>query len=229
MTMGEIIKHHRKELSLTQSQLGEKVGVGKAAVQKWESGMVSNIKKDTIEKLASLFHISPNELLGYSSEEANKRINEGAFTLKTQTERKIVNIYRINKDYYSFNSNPDNKTKYEFAIFETEANGSFHAVLSDQGKTFKALDNVFEMAEPDVQKNLNAIANECKVKRNGLELFVDIEDWCTIRERTINKTDARENDDADNFLLEDNSILREYLYRLFTCVVFMDTMRIFYV
>lgn len=65
MTSGEIIKTHRLRLGLSQRELGEKVGVNKAAVQKWESGAVQNIKKHTIIQLSEIFGISPNELFGY--------------------------------------------------------------------------------------------------------------------------------------------------------------------
>ena len=43
MTMGERIKQLRKSACLTQSELGEKVGVKKNAVSKWECGRVENI------------------------------------------------------------------------------------------------------------------------------------------------------------------------------------------
>lgn len=67
MKTGEIIKKYRLQLGLSQRELGEKVGVNKAAVQKWESGAVKNLKKEKIKSLATIFNISPNELLEYNS------------------------------------------------------------------------------------------------------------------------------------------------------------------
>lgn len=67
MKTGEIIRKYRLQLGLSQRELGEKVGVNKAAVQKWESGVVKNLKKDKIQSLSEIFNISPNELLSYSA------------------------------------------------------------------------------------------------------------------------------------------------------------------
>lgn len=65
MEMGEIIKYHRERLDLSQESLGLKLGVNKAAVQKWESGKVENLKRKTIKQLADLFEISPCSLMGW--------------------------------------------------------------------------------------------------------------------------------------------------------------------
>lgn len=68
MEMGDIIKSHRLRLGLSQQELGERVGVNKAAVQKWEKGTVENMKRSTIKILADLFGICPAELLGWGDE-----------------------------------------------------------------------------------------------------------------------------------------------------------------
>ena len=52
MTTGERIKMLRKEHNLTQEELGAKIGVQKAAIQKYEKGTVKNIKRDSLIKLA---------------------------------------------------------------------------------------------------------------------------------------------------------------------------------
>lgn len=57
MQIGLYIKQLREEKGLTQEQLGEKVGVKKAAVQKWESGTVVNLKRKTIMQLAEIFNV----------------------------------------------------------------------------------------------------------------------------------------------------------------------------
>jgi len=65
MEMGDIIKYHRERLDLSQEALGAKLGVNKAAVQKWESGKVENLKRKTIKQLADFFEISPCSLMGW--------------------------------------------------------------------------------------------------------------------------------------------------------------------
>lgn len=59
MTVGEKIKQLRKEKGLTQEELGNLLGVKKAAVQKYESGQVQNLKQTTIKKLCEVFNKYP--------------------------------------------------------------------------------------------------------------------------------------------------------------------------
>lgn len=66
--IGLIIKENRLRHNLTQTQLGEIVGVQKAAVQKWESGKVKNIKRSVIQKLAVALNINPVILIGIKEE-----------------------------------------------------------------------------------------------------------------------------------------------------------------
>lgn len=58
MTMGERIKALRLEYGFTQEALGKKLGIKKAAVQKYEKGTVTNIKRDTLISLADIFDTS---------------------------------------------------------------------------------------------------------------------------------------------------------------------------
>ena len=65
-TVGQRIKRLRKERKWTQEMLGAKLGVKKAAVQKYESGRVVNLKQETIKKLTDLFEVSPTTFLDCS-------------------------------------------------------------------------------------------------------------------------------------------------------------------
>lgn len=58
MTTGERIRQARKASNLTQKELASKVGVKFSAIHKYESGMVVNIKWDTVEKLAKALNVS---------------------------------------------------------------------------------------------------------------------------------------------------------------------------
>ena len=71
MTMGERIKLLRKEHNLTQEELGAKIGVQKAAIQKYEKGTVKNIKRDSLIKLATILETTPEYLLGWDEEPKN--------------------------------------------------------------------------------------------------------------------------------------------------------------
>lgn len=60
------IKKRRKELGYTLAQLAEKVGLRDATIQRYESGEIQNIKKDTIVKLAKELKCSPGYLMGWT-------------------------------------------------------------------------------------------------------------------------------------------------------------------
>lgn len=63
MTVGEKIKTLRKSIGLTQTELGQRVGVQKNAVSKWECGRVEDIPTSTIKQLAGLFNVPASYLI----------------------------------------------------------------------------------------------------------------------------------------------------------------------
>ena len=66
MDMGQKIKFHREKLGMTLEDLGNKVGVGKSTVRKWETGMIANMRRDKISKIADALEISPAYLMGWT-------------------------------------------------------------------------------------------------------------------------------------------------------------------
>lgn len=70
MTVGERIKDLREQQGLTLEELGNKVGVGKSTVRKWENGMIENMRRDKIAKLAYALGVTPLYLMGW--EDKNK-------------------------------------------------------------------------------------------------------------------------------------------------------------
>ncbi len=82
MTTGERIKRLRKEHKLTQEELGAKIGVKKAAVQKYEKGTVKNIKRDSLIKLAQILDTTPEYLLGWEDTPSNAEpLGEGEYVM----------------------------------------------------------------------------------------------------------------------------------------------------
>ena len=71
LSTGEKIQKLRKERKMTQDRLGELLGVQKSAVAKYEKGRVVNLKRDTINRLAEIFNVSPNYLLGIDEPTVN--------------------------------------------------------------------------------------------------------------------------------------------------------------
>lgn len=56
---GDVIKILRKNFDMTQDELATLLNVNKSSVQKYESGAVSNLKRDTIRTLCTHFKIPP--------------------------------------------------------------------------------------------------------------------------------------------------------------------------
>ena len=67
MEIGQKIKEARNKKKLTQQELGELIGVQKSAIAKYESGRVVNIKRSTLQKIASALDMRPSELIFESS------------------------------------------------------------------------------------------------------------------------------------------------------------------
>ena len=71
MGVGDKIKSLRKSMGLTQTELGDRVGVKKNAVSKWECGRVEDIPTSTIKALASLFNVPTSYLIDDDPAEAS--------------------------------------------------------------------------------------------------------------------------------------------------------------
>lgn len=63
MTTGEKIRRLRTERGMTQEELGAEIGVQKAAINKYETGIVVNLKKDTLSRLAKALGVTPTWLM----------------------------------------------------------------------------------------------------------------------------------------------------------------------
>ena len=79
--MDNFIKTRRKELGITLEDIGNYVGVSKGTVQRWETGGISNMRRDRIKKLSEILKISPDMLLG-DAEEKQTEENSTAATVK---------------------------------------------------------------------------------------------------------------------------------------------------
>ena len=65
-SIGERIKIARVNKNLTQEELGKMIGVQRAAINKYETGIVVNLKRSTIERLANALNVDPIWLMGMS-------------------------------------------------------------------------------------------------------------------------------------------------------------------
>jgi transcriptional regulator with XRE-family HTH domain len=90
--MAERIRTLRLKQGLTQEELGKVIGVQKSAIRKYESGMVENIPRSSIKKMADHFGVTPSYLMGWDDEPKKEYppIPDGL----TEDERFWVEIYR---------------------------------------------------------------------------------------------------------------------------------------
>lgn len=80
-SLGERIRFYRKKNGFTQQELADYLGLQKAVISKYENGIVTNIKKDTLKKMAVLFGIEPWEL------------QWGEVIWAEEDDREIVNLF----------------------------------------------------------------------------------------------------------------------------------------
>lgn len=66
---GKLIHDRRMQLDLTLEEVGNRVGVGKSTIRKWEQGTIQNVKRDKIVLLAQALQMDPAMLVMSDEEE----------------------------------------------------------------------------------------------------------------------------------------------------------------
>lgn len=70
-TIGEKIHYLRKLSGMSQEELGKRIGVQRAAINKYEKGTVENIPIKSIEQIARVFDVSPTYIVGWCDADSN--------------------------------------------------------------------------------------------------------------------------------------------------------------
>lgn len=110
--LGRLIKESRKAKGMTQQELGDIVGLQKSAIAKYESGRVVNIKRSTLQKIASALNIRPSELI---FDETPKESAD--FHVRIITDFELMDALR---DYYKLSS--DNQKMVRDLIYNLKKN-----------------------------------------------------------------------------------------------------------
>ena len=71
--VGTKIKQLREDAGLTLEEVGKRIGVSRATVQRYESGVILEIPKDKIKLLAELFNVHPGYIMGWTAETIDER------------------------------------------------------------------------------------------------------------------------------------------------------------
>jgi hypothetical protein len=134
----------------------------------------------------------------------NVKVSSGAKFGSGSVRGAVITKYPLLRNYCATGE------QYEFVL---EKKGE-RVFLNDQGRTYKMLNQVFELKEEGVLKNLVAILRnykEVRKDKNGAALFIEVIPW-----------------NGNKNLLRNDELHRAFL-TLFACVSFMEDMRIFYV
>ena len=89
--IGEVIKKARKNKKITQTQLGELLGIGTKAVSDYEKGKIKVIPFEKRVKMSSVLNIPVSELLYYNEKMACISTNEAVDELREDRLIKAVN------------------------------------------------------------------------------------------------------------------------------------------
>lgn len=85
--MGERIRNLRRDHGMTQGELGEKLGVGRSAILKYENGEVTNIPAEKIRIMANLFGVTPSFIMGFDG------INDDAVAAEVQLIERVESMW----------------------------------------------------------------------------------------------------------------------------------------
>ncbi len=164
MTLGEKLKEARKQASLSQEQLAEKLGVSRSAVAKWETGNgipdVGNLKV-----IAQLLNVSIDYLLDDS---------EGV----------DVSVLREPYDLSAYGKG-SKFTKKDRVVRDKFPDGEIHTLIAEKKLTRgeKVVDNLLGIltdAPFGIPSLINSIKNTDKqfylVEQDGKQFFVTVTD-----------------------------------------------------
>lgn len=150
--IGARIKSERTAKEMTLQDVARKIGVASSTIQRYEAGLITNIKLPVIESIANVLDVNPSWLIGKSAVKSQniQDYNDIKKTHETimvdKIEKKIVENYRL--------ADPYDKTTVLRALHINE--GEFSVVSS-----VKTTAKKYEPTEDDL-KSL--------VARNGKKL-----------------------------------------------------------
>lgn len=99
MEVKDRIKELRLNAGLTQEELGEKLGVQKSAIAKWENGRVKNLKSKYVHQMAQLFDVPPSYVMAMeSTEDEMVKVREKTYTLTDDEENMLIEYDQLTEE-----------------------------------------------------------------------------------------------------------------------------------
>lgn len=153
MTVGEKIQKNRKELGLSQEELGQKLLVSRQTISLWEKDQtVPTI--DNLIRLREIFGVSVDEILGFENIEQNDEILPNESYRFTFSKQELNEIYRLQRKsiykrpiiftvicilmivFFIGSSSPDVMISFSFGMFLIGAVSYIKGILA-YSKTWK--------------------------------------------------------------------------------------------
>ena len=91
MELKDIIKSRRLALNITLEEVAEIVGVSRATVSRWESGNISNMRRDRIALLADALRTSPDYIMGLT-DDPNPVIEKPAPIAESELDNSLIKL-----------------------------------------------------------------------------------------------------------------------------------------
>lgn len=101
MTIGERIKQRRKELGISADDLGEKLGVARSTVFRYENGFIEKVPVDVIKTIANALQTTPEYLMGWEEVQKNNDIQTDIVVrMRTDAEfyEVVKRIYDLDRE-----------------------------------------------------------------------------------------------------------------------------------
>ncbi len=101
MTIGERIKQRRKELGISADDLGEKLGVARSTVFRYENGFIEKVPVDVIKTIANALQTTPEYLMGWEEVQKNNDIQTD-IVVRMRTDEEfyevVKRIYELDRE-----------------------------------------------------------------------------------------------------------------------------------
>lgn len=92
MSIGIRLKQLRENANLTQEEVGKKIGVSKATVNRYETGEI-DIKRTIAIKLSEVFNVSPSYIMEWDNNMQVPVHNPEQNTLHNNSDKTILDLY----------------------------------------------------------------------------------------------------------------------------------------
>lgn len=144
MTVGEKIKMYREKKGYTLEELGNRVGVGKSTIRKWENGIIKNMRRDKIQILAEVLGCSPLEFI--------------------DVDEKVIEKYQKELDEYVVRQQEKEDAKGPSTIYYKDIETQEIAQQIFQNEELRLLFDAAKDASPEDLKTVHTMLTALKKK-----------------------------------------------------------------